>query len=206
MTDSKIEPIIEAALFVAGEPLSVERLLQLFPELERPSKEDIKAVLTRLTAHYAPRGIELIQVASGYRFQAKQEFVPWLQRLWERKAQRYSRAVLETLALILYRQPISRGEIEEIRGVAVSSQIMKTLTEREWVQIVGYRDVLGKPALYGSTQQFLDDFNLMSLADLPPLKGPTDLAQMEQQLGAQLEIQLNIEKSREQEQINTEDQ
>jgi segregation and condensation protein B len=186
MSEIKRKQIIEAAIFAAAEPISVERLQQLFEEITRPSAAEIKVCVTELAADYQDRGVELQEVASGYRFQAKTEFAPWLQRLWEKKPPRYSRALLETLALIVYRQPISRGEIEEIRGVVVSTEIMKKLLEHEWIKIVGYRDVPGKPAMFGTTKKFLDYFNLKNLSDLPALESIVDLDQMEKQLTEQL--------------------
>lgn len=169
MNPEHLKNLIEAALLAAGEPLTVERLLTLFADEERPAAEEIRTVLATLRDECAARGIELVEVGSGFRFQVRQELSPWLARLWEERPPRYSRALFETLALIAYRQPITRGEIEEVRGVAVSSTIVKTLLEREWVRIVGHRDVPGKPALYGTTRQFLDHFNLSSLDQLPPL-------------------------------------
>ena len=186
MSEIKRKHIIEAAIFAAAEPVSAERLQLLFEEITRPSTAEIKACIAELVADYQDRGVELQEVASGYRFQAKAEFAPWLQRLWEKKPPRYSRALLETLALIVYRQPISRGEIEEIRGVVVSTEIMKKLMEHEWIKIVGYRDVPGKPAMFGTTKKFLDYFNLKNLSDLPPLENIVDLDFMEKQLTEQL--------------------
>lgn len=180
--------IIEAALFASAEPLSADRLQQLFDGRSRPSIADIKATITELTEDYQDRAVELQRVASGYRFQAKSRFASNLQRLWERKPPRYSRAFLETLALIAYRQPISRGEIEQVRGVAVSTDIMKKLLEREWVKIVGHREVPGKPAIYGTTKDFLDYFNLKKLSDLPPLQELVDFDQIEKQLSEQLPL------------------
>ncbi len=183
-----INQIIEAALFAAGEPLSVDKLSQLFEESQRPSIADIKAVITEITEFYQGRGVELSEVGTGYRFQAKSEFAPWLQRLWEKRPPRYSRALLETLSLIVYRQPITRGEIESVRGVAVSTHIMKTLMERGWVKIVGHKDVPGKPALFGSTKQFLDYFNLKSLSELPPLQELINIEELEEKIGMQLTL------------------
>lgn len=153
----------------AGEPLSMQRIMALFDELERPDKEDIEDALGEIKARCEGRGFELVEVASGYRFQVRQNLATWVGRLWQERPQRYSRALLETLSLIAYRQPITRGEIEEIRGVAVSSNIIKTLQEREWVRVVGHRDVPGRPAMYATTKMFLDYFNLKSLEELPPL-------------------------------------
>lgn len=164
-----LKAILEAALLSAGHPLNLERLLAVFPEEERPGAEEAQAVLDELAADWEGRSLELRQVASGYRFQVRAELAPWVGRLAEERQPRYSRALLETLALIVYRQPITRAGIEEIRGVAVSTQIIRTLLEREWVRVVGHRDVPGRPALYGTTKKFLDYFNLRSLSELPPL-------------------------------------
>ncbi len=185
----KVKNIIEAALLTVGKPLDIERISQLFDEFERPSKQDLRVALDDISSDCANKGVELVKVASGYRFQVKQEFAPWVSKLWEERPQRYTRALLETLALISYRQPITRGDIEEIRGVAVSSNIIKTLMERNWVRIVGHKDVPGKPALYATTRQFLDYFNLKSLDQLPPLSEIRDLEiiafEMEQQVSEQ---------------------
>jgi len=164
-----LKQILEGALLAAGEPLTPERLLGLFPDVERPTRDAVLEVLASLGRDYRDRGIELIQVAGGFRVQVRKETVPWVARLWEERPARYSRALLETLALIAYRQPITRGEIEDIRGVAVSTHIVKTLTEREWIRSVGHRDVPGRPALYATTCKFLDYFGLRSLNDLPTL-------------------------------------
>ena len=161
--------ILEGALLAAGEPLSVQRMALLFEENERPSKEEIRAAIKSVEERCEDRGYELVQVASGYRFQVRQDLAAWVGRLWQERPARYSRALMETLSLIAYRQPITRGEIEEIRGVAVSTNIIKTLLEREWVRVVGHRDVPGRPAMYATTRQFLDYFNLKSLDQLPPL-------------------------------------
>jgi len=161
--------ILEGALLAAGEPLSVQRMTLLFEENERPSKEDIREAIKSVEERCEDRGYELVQVASGYRFQVRQDLAAWVGRLWQERPARYSRALMETLSLIAYRQPITRGEIEEIRGVAVSTNIIKTLLEREWVRVVGHRDVPGRPAMYATTRQFLDYFNLKSLDQLPPL-------------------------------------
>ena len=161
--------IIEGALLAAGEPLSVQRMALLFEENERPSNEDIRAAIKSVEERCEDRGYGLVQVASGYRFQVRQDRATWVGRLWQERPARYSRALMETLSLIAYRQPITRGEIEEIRGVAVSTNIIKTLLEREWVRVVGHRDVPGRPAMYATTRQFLDYFNLKSLDQLPPL-------------------------------------
>ncbi|WP_367027537.1 SMC-Scp complex subunit ScpB [Methylococcus sp. ANG] len=164
-----LKAIVEAALFAAQRPLSLAELEALFGEGERPAAEDIRQALETLAEEYSERPLELRKVASGYRFQVRAAYAPWISRLFEERPGRYSRALLETLAIIAYRQPVTRGQIEEIRGVAVSSGIIRTLTEREWVTVVGHRDVPGRPALFATTPQFLDYFNLESLADLPAL-------------------------------------
>ncbi len=192
LIDKKI--ILEAAIFAAGEPLSVERLSLLFDEAQRPTAQELKALLEALAHSYQDRGVELKQTASGYRFQARECVAPALQRLWEKKAPRYSRAFLETLALVAYRQPITRGEIEEIRGVAVNSNIMRQLLDREWIKIVGHKDVPGKPALFSTTKQFLDYFNLCKLSDLPSLQEMMDLEQVEDKLGEQLNLEVDSER------------
>lgn len=193
-----LEQLVEAVLFTAGEPVSVERLQQLTVD-DAPSEKTVKipaqvlrSVLETLSQRYQGRGVKLVEVASGYRFQACPQFAPWLQKLHARKSARYSRAFLETLALIVYRQPLTRGDIEEIRGVAVSTQIIKSLLELEWVRIVGHRDVPGKPSLYSTTPKFLDDFNLKSLSELPPLKELQNVEQLEQRLMEQLQGEVVI--------------
>ena len=179
----QIRQVLEGALLVAGKPLSLDQLLHLFADAEqRPGREELKAVLEDIETDCAGHGYELKRVASGFRFQAREELAPWLTRLWEEKPARYSRALLETLAIIAYRQPITRGDIEEIRGVAVNSNIMRTLLEREWVRVVGHRDVPGKPALYATTRLFLDYFNLQKLGDLPPLNEIRDLTEINPEL------------------------
>ncbi|HTM64532.1 MAG TPA: SMC-Scp complex subunit ScpB [Gammaproteobacteria bacterium] len=191
MTAEKLQAIIEAALMVAGQPLTIAAIQNLFNEDERPSNADIKGVLAAIRERHKESGIELNEVASGWRLQAKTELSPWLAKLWEERAPRYSRAFLETLAIIAYKQPITRAEIEEIRGVTVSSNIIKTLSEREWVRLVGFRDTPGKPALYGTTKTFLDHFNLSSLSELPTLAEFKDMQAQE----AELQVQLALENS-----------
>ena len=183
MSETGLVHIVEGALMAAGEPLSVKRLSQLFDEFERPTDEDISSALEEVAERCEGRGYELVRVASGFRFQVRQNLATWVGRLWQERPQRYSRALLETLSLIAYRQPITRGEIEEIRGVAVSSNIVKTLQEREWVRVVGHRDVPGRPAMYATTRQFLDYFNLKSLEDLPPLAEIKELDNLTGDLG-----------------------
>jgi len=170
MQVDKLIPIIEACLSAAEQPMSVNHLFDLFVgDLDQPTKDDIRQALQMLGDLCDARGVELKHVASGFRLQVKQDFEPWVTRLKQQKPPRYSRALLETLSLIAYRQPVTRGEIENVRGVAVSSQIIKTLLEREWIKVLGHKDVPGKPSLYGTSRQFLDYFNLKSLNELPTL-------------------------------------
>lgn len=173
-----LRKIVEGAILAAAQPMTVARILELFDEEVAPAKDEILAALQDIQADNAERGFELKEVASGWRFQVREELAPWVNRMWDEKPQKYSRALLETLSLIAYRQPITRGDIEEIRGVAVSSHIMKTLMERDWVKVVGHRDVPGRPSLYATTRQFLDYFNLKNLEDLPSLSEIRDLDEM----------------------------
>lgn len=165
-----LRDIIEAALFASPYPLTVDDLCAIFEDIDRPDPRAVSDALSELDQLYADRPIQLQCVASGYRFQVRQSFSPWVARLFEEKPVRYSRALLETLAIIAYRQPVTRGEIEDIRGVAVSTNIIRTLQEREWVQVVGHREVPGRPALYATTHEFLNQFNLKTLDELPPLQ------------------------------------
>ncbi len=174
--DNKIKMIVEGLLLAAGKPLSLGVISGVFSEDERPDNSELREVLSAIAEDCDDRGFELREVASGFRFQVKQDISEWIARLWEEKPPRYSRALLETLALIAYRQPITRGDIEEIRGVGVSSNIVRTLMDREWVRVVGHKDVPGKPALYATTRQFLDYFNLRSIQELPPLSEIRQLA------------------------------
>lgn len=167
--EPELKHIIEAALLAAGEPLSVERLQRLFPQDRQPDTAAVRKALAVLAEDYEHRGIELKEVASGYRIQVRMELAPWVAQLWAARPGRYSRALLETLAIIAYRQPITRGEIEEIRGVALSTSIMRTLQERGWIHVAGHRSLPGRPALFGTTRAFLDYFNLKSLEELPAL-------------------------------------
>jgi segregation and condensation protein B len=179
MTPQQLKNILEAALLAEDKPLSIDRMLSLFTDDEKPGRDDMRAALTSLQDDCAERGIELKEISSGYRLQVKKEYGDWVSRLWEEKPPRYSRALLETLALIAYRQPITRAEIEDVRGVSVSSNIVKTLQERDWIRVLGHRDVPGKPALYGTTRTFLDYFNLKSLDDLPTLAEIKDLDELQ---------------------------
>ena len=164
-----IKHIVEAILFAAHRPMTCKQIQQVFPELEQPEITDIEAAIVAITADYQPRPIELKSVASGYRFQVKAELSHWVTRLFEEKPPKYSRALMETLAIIAYRQPVTRGDIEDIRGVSVSSSIIQTLLEREWIKVIGQKPVPGRPSLYGTSKQFLDYFNLSSLTELPTL-------------------------------------
>ena len=182
MSPEELRNTLEAALLAAGRPLSVDSLVELFdpesPDVALPDRHLVRETLSRMAEEYSGRGIELQEVASGFRIQVRPEYARRLGRLWAERPARYSRALLETLALIAYRQPVSRAEIEEIRGVGVSSSIFKTLQDRDWVRVVGHRDTPGRPSLYGTTRQFLDDFNLRQLSDLPPLSELQDLDRM----------------------------
>lgn len=184
MDQKEIQYFLEAALLAAGRPLSIDQLQGLFDGRMAPEKAEIRAAVTNLNEEYEDRGIVISEVASGFRMQVKTSMANRLQKLWEERPPRYSRALFETLALVAYRQPITRGEIEEIRGVAVSSNIVRLLLERDWVRVVGHRDVPGRPAMFGTTKIFLDYFGLKRLDDLPPL---ADLSDWES-----LRVQLNL--------------
>ncbi|MEE4191812.1 MAG: SMC-Scp complex subunit ScpB [Halieaceae bacterium] len=175
--------ILEGAILAAGRPLTVQNMADLFEEHERPANTEIREALKQVAERCEDRGFELQEVASGFRFQVRQQLSPWIGRLWTERPAKYSRALLETLALIAYRQPITRGEIEEIRGVAVSSNIIKTLHERDWIRVVGHRDVPGRPAMYATTRTFLDYFNLKNLDQLPALAEIRDFDTLTAELG-----------------------
>ena len=177
--DNKVKMIVEGLLLAAGRPLTLDNIIQVFSKEEQPDRKELIAVMDSIAEECDGRGFELKEVASGYRFQVKQELSEWVAKLWEERPPRYTRALLETLALVAYRQPITRGDIEEIRGVGVSSNIIRTLLDREWIRVVGHRDVPGRPAMFATTKQFLDYFNLKSLQDLPPLSEIKDLAEDE---------------------------
>lgn len=183
MSDIGLVQIIEGALLAADRPLTVAQLSELFEEHERPENAAIREALEEAQARCEDRGFELQEVSSGFRYQVRQALSPWVGRLWHERPQKYSRALLETLALVAYRQPITRGEIEEIRGVAVSTNIIKTLHEREWIRVVGHRDVPGRPAMYATTRQFLDYFSLKTLDQLPALAEIRDLETLNAELG-----------------------
>jgi segregation and condensation protein B len=170
MDETEIKHVVEAALLAAGRPLTLDRLIELFAAKgSSPDRATLKRVIETLANDYESRGIELKEVASGYRVQIRRTMTDWLQPLWDERAPRYTRALLETLALVAYRQPITRAEIEEVRGVVVSTNIVRTLLERNWIRVVGHRDVPGKPAMFGTTKDFLDYFGLKKLEDLPTL-------------------------------------
>jgi len=183
MDQDEIKYVLEAALLAAGKPLSLDRLAELFGRRSAPDRESLRQALAALEEDYSKRGIEVKEVASGYRIQVRRRMNDWLMPLWEERAPRYSRALLETLALIAYRQPITRGEIEDVRGVVVSTNIIRTLLERNWVRVVGHRDVPGQPAMFGTTREFLDYFGLKKLDDLPPLSEIRDLDDLHPELG-----------------------
>ncbi|WP_442792805.1 SMC-Scp complex subunit ScpB [Pseudoalteromonas sp. T1lg24] len=174
LSDEQLIELIEAAIFVANTPLTKDKLRDTVLSDFSISLKRIQSAIDAIMAHYATRGVRLVKVGSGYRFQACSSLSPWLNKLWQEKAPKYSRAFLETLSLIAYRQPITRGEIEQVRGVTVSSQTIKTMLEHNWVKVVGYKEVPGKPVLYGTTKQFLDHFSLSSLNELPPLPAVQD--------------------------------
>ena len=176
MEINKLKNILEAVLLAADRTLTVIQMEALFElDEERPTRDEIRQALHEMAEDYETRGYELKQVASGFRLQVRQQYANWVGRLWEEKPARYTRALLETMALIAYRQPVTRGEIEEVRGVSVSSNIIKTLLERDWIKVLGHKDVPGKPSLYGTTREFLDYFNLKSLDQLPTLAEIKDL-------------------------------
>ena len=182
ITGNQLQLILEAALLAAGQPLSLVQLAELFSDEERPPAGEIGRALEQLKNDCTGRSVELKKVASGYRLQVRQDLNQWVARLWTERPKRYSRALLETMALIAYRQPITRGEIEAVRGVSVRTNIIRTLQERDWIRVVGHRDVPGKPALFGTTRAFLDSFNLQNLDDLPTLAEIRDMETLEPEL------------------------
>ncbi|PCI22225.1 MAG: SMC-Scp complex subunit ScpB [Piscirickettsiaceae bacterium] len=195
--NNQLKDILEALLFAASEPLSIVELQNLFLLEDRPDKHRVRDYMLQLQKEYLEKPIELVEVASGYRFQVKTKYATWVSRLWEEKPVKYGRALLETLAIVAYQQPATRGEIEDIRGVAVSTNTIRTLMERDWIRVVGYKEVPGKPALYATTATFLDYFNLQTLAELPPLAELMDINLLETgdiqlQLGEQAPTEKNI--------------
>jgi len=188
-SNQELKNIIEAALLVAGQPLTIDKMLTMFPADSPPTREEIRDVLERLAEEYAERVMELKQIDRSWRFQTRDKYAPWIQRLAEERPVKYSRALLETLSIIAYRQPVTRGDIEEIRGVSVSTDIIKTLLGREWIRQVGVRNVPGRPALYGTTREFLEHFNLRSLEELPPLSALRDLDIISKELNLRLDLE-----------------
>lgn len=184
--DSELQNIIEAALYASNEPLGIRKIMSLFPDDAQPSKVDIQNVLLRLEEQCEHRGIELRRIGKGWRFQSKEKYATWLRKLSAQKPPRYSRALLETLSIIAYRQPVTRSDIEEVRGVGVSTETIRTLEEREWVQQIGHRDVPGRPALFGTTQAFLEYFNMTSLRELPELMDKRELGEIAQEMNLTL--------------------
>lgn len=187
----ELKNIIEAALLAANEPLTVDKMLSMFPADSQPSRQAIGEALNALQQEYEGRGIELKRIDRSYRFQTREKYAEWIARLQQERPPRYSRALLETLAIIAYKQPVTRGDIESVRGVSVSTDIIRTLVEREWVRQVGHRDAPGKPALYGTTRQFVEHFNLSSLAELPSLAEVRDLEQIGRELDKRLAGDVN---------------
>jgi len=187
----ELKNIIEAALLVAGQPLTIDKMLTMFPADSEPTREEIRDVIRQLEAEYENRAIELKQIDRAWRFQTRDKYSPWISRLAEERPVRYSRALLETLAIIVYRQPVTRGDIENIRGVSVSTDIIKTLLGREWIRQVGVRKVPGHPALYGTTREFLEHFNLKTLEELPPLSALRELDVISQELNLRLNLEPN---------------
>jgi len=192
MSQKKIKNIVEAALMISTQPLSIKRLMNLFEEDKtlQPNRDNIKKAIIDLQKDFEGRGVNLVEVASGFRFQADDEYADWINHLFDERPPRYSRALLETLSIIAYRQPVTRGEIEDIRGVSVSGTITKTLLEREWIKVVGHRDVPGRPELLATTKSFLDYFNLKKLSDLPPLEDIKDFDSINPDLFDVLEKEL----------------
>lgn len=191
MQKEKLQAILEAILVSAEKSLSIEKLLGFFKEDDLVNRQDVKQSLQQIAQFYQHRGFELVETASGFRFQTREEYKQWVTQHWDEKPAKYSRALLETLALIVYRQPITRAEIEDVRGVAVSSHIIKILQEREWIRIVGHKEVPGRPALLGTTRQFLDYFNLKSLDEMPSLSDVQDI----EKLYPELKLDINEQAS-----------
>ena len=187
MKKEKLKPILEAILISADKPLSVEKLLGFFQTEDLANRDDIKIALAKLVDSYSNNGFELVETVSGFRFQTREDYKQWVTQHWDEKPSKYSRALLETLALVVYKQPITRAEIEDVRGVAVSSYIIKTLQEREWIRVVGHKDVPGRPALLGTTRQFLDYFNLKSLDEMPSLGEVQDIDKLYPELALKVE-------------------
>ena len=187
MQAEKLKPTLEAILISSDKPLTIEKLLGFFQPEDLVNRDDIKSAMNELMDSYTDKGFELVEIAGGYRFQTRDEYKQWVTQHWDEKPTKYSRALLETLALVVYRQPITRAEIEDIRGVAVSSHIIKTLQEREWIRVVGHKEVPGRPSLLGTTRQFLDYFNLKSLDEMPSLSDIQDIDKLYPELALKLE-------------------
>jgi len=204
MQQETLKKVIDAILLSAEEPLPISKLLNYFDPEEAVNRNEIKQALAQLQQETQERGFELTEIASGFRYQTREEYKYWVSKHWEERKPRYSRAFLETLALIVYRQPITRAEIEEVRGVAVSSNIIKGLLEREWVRIVGHKELPGRPAMLGSTRQFLDYFNLKSLDEMPPLSALQDIDQLYPELSATTSEQEEKQEEGEIEELETE--
>jgi len=203
--DSELENIIEAAFYASKSPLDIKHIIAMFPDDAQPSKVDIQNVITGLQLKCERRGIELRRIGTGWRYQTKEKYSPWLRKLGGNKTPRYSRALLETLSIIAYRQPVTRGDIEEIRGVGVSSDTIRTLEERHWVAQIGHRDVPGRPALFGTTQGFLEYFNMTSLRDLPELMDKRELGEIAKDMNLTLPmdgVQDNDEAARRKEELS----
>jgi len=193
MQTEKLQNILEAIIISAEKPLSVEKLLGFFQPEDLVNRNDVKAALSKLQQSYESHGFELIETVSGFRFQTREEYKQWVTQHWDEKPAKYSRALLETLALIVYRQPITRAEIEDIRGVAVSSHIVKTLQERDWIRVVGHKEVPGRPALLGTTRQFLDYFNLKSLDEMPSLSEIQDIDKLYPELDLKIQDEFDLD-------------
>jgi segregation and condensation protein B len=193
---SELRNIIEAAIMISDEPLTIDRMLTMFPDDAQPDRDVIRGVISEIEEAFMGRGLELRKIGKGYRLQTREDYSPWLSRLRASRPQRYSRALLETLAIIAYRQPVTRGEIEDVRGVAVSTEIMRTLLDRDWIRQLGVRDVPGKPGLFGTTRGFLEYFNLQSLSNLPPL---SDIRDMDT-IAAELNLSLPLDQPADEEQ------
>lgn len=195
----QLQRIIEGALLAAGEPIPIERIIALFDK-DPPTRGEVREALKAIADSCEGRGFDLQEVASGFRFQVAHDLGAWVGRLWDERPPRYSRALLETLALIAYRQPVTRGDIEQVRGVSVSSNIIRTMLERGWIRIVGHRDGPGRPSLYGTTKEFLDYFNLKSLDELPPLSELKDLGSLNPELDLDLQDETDLQASEREEQ------
>ncbi len=191
--NTELKNIIEAALLVAGQPLTIEKILTMFPAESQPTRDEIREAIELIEEEYADRVVELKQIDRAWRFQTRDKYAPWITRLAEERPVRYSRALLETLAIIAYRQPVTRGDIEDIRGVSVSTDIIKTLAGREWIRQVGIRNVPGRPALYGTTREFLEHFNLKNLEELPPLSALRDLDVISNELNLRLDLEPRVD-------------